>query len=847
MAYSYVRYTGNGSTQNYTFSFPYINQDHIKVRVNGVITTAWSFLSASTVQFTSAPASGAIIEIRRETPKDSAIVNFTDGSVLLERDLDLLATYDLYLAQETKDGLDSSITQTSLGVFDAQSKRITNVADPVNAQDAVTKNWVATTYTAEIAATAAASAASATASANSSAAALASANAAALSYDAFDDRYLGSKAVAPSVDNDGNALLVGAVYWDTGSNQMFTWDGSAWKPTFVTGNTVRSLVVATAGQTIVVAPTYVIGNSSLQVYLNGVKQVVTSDYTETSQSSITFASGLTVGDEVELIAFQAYPVGTTSAQNVSWQQAGTGATTRTVDAKLKEFVSVKDFGAVGDGVADDTTAIANAIATGKNVYFPSGNYLLTSLLSITAQNQELCGEGNSSRIFSALTTPIRLLTCSNVKFDRLFFETTSAGSSVYGIVYAENAALADILFSQCKFRAATANTNAVKIINEGVNLSERLAFVGCEFLDIGRMGIEFQNHNDGDQVYRIKDVTVDRCTFKNIGLISNGMGVSLSGYGQQGAVTNCRFSNCRNIGVELVGFRDFLVQGNTFEGFDTYAYSPISGTGSRRAYGLTVSNNKVLGSNAGRWNLYTIDNSTFSGNLLRSGYFFLRDTNDCIFRDNHVYQKASDAYAFFIEGTSARNKIISCHLDGTASTVANQGTIFHNGSGVVDNVYRDCRIIKSAVSGAITIGSSINTRIEECVVDGVLYESYTPVFVRKGTLQITSVAGVSKLTISGFSGGSWSTRLIRFSVTGIANDSTGRVAAARQIEVRGQGTNTPTVGGTTTLIESNCTITYSNTSQTLVIVCTNSTAANAIHRWEWEVVGPAVGDVTIST
>jgi hypothetical protein len=55
-----------------------------------------------------------------------------------------------------------------------------------------------------------------------------SATAAAASYDSFDDRYLGAKASAPSVDNDGNALLTGAIYWNTASNALFIWDGSAW-------------------------------------------------------------------------------------------------------------------------------------------------------------------------------------------------------------------------------------------------------------------------------------------------------------------------------------------------------------------------------------------------------------------------------------------------------------------------------------------------------------------------------------------------------------------------------------------------------------------------------------------
>jgi hypothetical protein len=58
--------------------------------------------------------------------------------------------------------------------------------------------------------------------------AAASATDAANTYDAFDDRYLGSKSSAPTVDNDGNALLTGALYWNTATNNLFVWTGSTW-------------------------------------------------------------------------------------------------------------------------------------------------------------------------------------------------------------------------------------------------------------------------------------------------------------------------------------------------------------------------------------------------------------------------------------------------------------------------------------------------------------------------------------------------------------------------------------------------------------------------------------------
>ena len=69
---------------------------------------------------------------------------------------------------------------------------------------------------------------SATNSANSATAAASSATSAASLYDQFDDRYLGSKSSAPSVDNDGNALLTGALYFNTVDNSMKVWNGSIW-------------------------------------------------------------------------------------------------------------------------------------------------------------------------------------------------------------------------------------------------------------------------------------------------------------------------------------------------------------------------------------------------------------------------------------------------------------------------------------------------------------------------------------------------------------------------------------------------------------------------------------------
>jgi hypothetical protein len=142
------------------------------------------------------------------------------------------------------------------------TNKITGLGDPTLAQDAATKNYIdtifgSTTTAAASAAAAAASASAASSSASSASgsatAAASSASAAAASFDSFDDRYLGAKASDPTVDNDGNALLTGALYWNTTSNAMKVYDGSAWVAAYLPTAGFAQLGAAnvfTANQTI---------------------------------------------------------------------------------------------------------------------------------------------------------------------------------------------------------------------------------------------------------------------------------------------------------------------------------------------------------------------------------------------------------------------------------------------------------------------------------------------------------------------------------------------------------------------------------------------------------------------
>lgn len=92
---------------------------------------------------------------------------------------------------------------------------------------------------------------------------------------------------------------------------------------------------------------------------------------------------------------------------VGFIQSGTGATARTVQAKLRDVVSVKDFGAVGNGVADDTTAIQAALNSGaKQVYMPSGTYKVSSAIKFPSEIT-IYGDGaDKTNISSTYNGPI---------------------------------------------------------------------------------------------------------------------------------------------------------------------------------------------------------------------------------------------------------------------------------------------------------------------------------------------------------------------------------------------------------------------------------------------------------
>jgi hypothetical protein len=212
---------------------------------------------------------------------------------------------------------------------------------------------------------------SATNAASSATAAASSATAAAASLDSFDDRYLGAKTSNPSVDNDGNALLTGAIYFNSVASTMRVYNGTAWQDQAASPDTLseRSFA-ATAGQTsYTFTGGYRVGYTF--VWVNGVL-LDAADITATNGTTITFASALALNDEVRVLSFKA--VGTVAVSDISGLQAALDAKASLTGTETLTNKTVA-AGVFTDGYTEETVTANTGTAYTINLANGSVQYL----------------------------------------------------------------------------------------------------------------------------------------------------------------------------------------------------------------------------------------------------------------------------------------------------------------------------------------------------------------------------------------------------------------------------------------------------------------------------------------
>lgn len=416
-------YLENGVTTVFAVPFRYLAADDLVVsRVVGGVETvlaygvAWSATNGPTDAGGSltlgASVAGATLKFRRSTPRQQQTDYVTGGAfpadsheqaldrltlIVQEQEVaqgDLDGRALLVPAGETIGDLPAVAARINKGLgFDASGQPIA-IAVPATAQAA-----------AEAAAVAALAAQIATEAAR---------DATLTAYDQFDDRYLGPKAANPVVDNDGNALVGGALYYNTVATEMRLWTGAVWVAAYVsgtglvskTGDTMTGLLVtlasalANAGLRLPhgIAPTAPLDGDvwtttlGLLVRINGVtRQLVTRDSTETL-SGKTISAGILTG---------------ATALNGSQRSATTAMGALDIDCSTGNFFS--------------KTINANSIFTFSNAPAAGNDFLF--LLTLTHTSGTITWPGSVS--WANGTAP----TLTAGKKHRLTFHTNDGGAT----------------------------------------------------------------------------------------------------------------------------------------------------------------------------------------------------------------------------------------------------------------------------------------------------------------------------------------------------------------------------------------------------------------------------------
>jgi hypothetical protein len=386
-------------------------------------------------------------------------------------------------------------------------------------------------------------------------------------------------------------------------------------------------------------------------------------------------------------AFDVTPYGTVGgASLIGYQQSGTGATLRTVQDKLREIISVKDYGATGDGVTDDTLAFQRAIAylevnsdtRGGTINVPRGVYKVNATLAFTAyavglvHNIALVGEGilNTAIDFSGAPAGSDGVTFNKgAQFELRDLAIVNAPRDGVSVNVGATTGSADYcsIFNITRVRVQACGRDGIRCVNAYLGTVEE-----CWSKDNAANGFSFGGFHTS--------MRVSRCEASG----NAAIGYAVNGF------TYSAFDNCGSDENDLQGWAISNVQGLTLSGCG-------SESNGRDGFFVFTSTASATGLNAQSWDIH--------GLVLESCYGLANS-------------KASPGtYATFLGVTTANSRPAEILIKGGSAhpdTVSDKALILSGTSGGI--VLTKELFYDSAFTAADTVSGT--TEVKNMTVTG---------------------------------------------------------------------------------------------------------------------------------
>lgn len=405
-------------------------------------------------------------------------------------------------------------------------------------------------------------------------------------------------------------------------------------------------------------------------------------------------------------------------------------------------INILDYGANGNGVFDNATAIANACAAsnGKTIIFPAGNFYIGSTLTVPIANTVWQGAGSDQTTitYSAGYTVIQANSFNNARITGIFFNNTysNATEGGTGIFYTSHISLINVEIDHCKFSCPNANNDAISLqTNIGDStLPQRVMFnVNIhhnDFVSIGRIAVDIFNRKyDVLGQSRAKDIHVDYNTADSLGTKGTwGLFASFDGTGSFASCSYNYIKNAYKAGIEM-NYGSSKVLGNTLE-YTTRLFIPIEIDPIVPVSNIVVAGNTSIGQNSYCTffnvfncqfydNNFTANMSTSDGDgtvyLIGSNNTFTRETYNSTATTLRISSQPSLG-ARFPNTSSTNNIFTNCNF--VATTGAGSRTVVSMDSSLTsNNIFIGCTFTKAANTAYIQqIRSAISNVIDSSSV-----------------------------------------------------------------------------------------------------------------------------------